>query len=208
MSEPFTNLGGRLPLLPPAKLDAAQKELYGRINASYVPWAESSGFQAKTAGGALIGPFNPALYSPHIFASFLALQKQEGEHTDLTERARQAVILTVGSVWRSPYELYAHSAVAHKAGLSQAALNALASGETCDELTRQEGIAQQFTRRLAAERTADDALFASAYSAFGAKGLIDMVVLAGCYGIVCATLDAFNIPAPEDIPALMNEEKD
>jgi hypothetical protein len=43
-------LGGRLPLLDPLTLSAAQKEIYDRIN-----------LQSATDDGRLIGPFNPAM---------------------------------------------------------------------------------------------------------------------------------------------------
>jgi hypothetical protein len=35
----------------------------------------------------------------------------------------------VGAVWRAPYELYAHSAVARSAGLPDLVVRALAAGE-------------------------------------------------------------------------------
>ncbi len=198
LQEKSRNLGGRLPLLKPTALDSAQKELYDRINAAFVPWAEAAGFQSKTADGRLIGPFNPVLFSPEIGHSFLELQKKEEEHTGLSERLRQVIILTVGSVWKAPYELYAHSAVARKAGFSDEAIRALAGGNECDELSGEERFAQQFTQQLAEKRSVGDAVFATAYSAFGAKGVVDMIVLAGFYFLVCSLLNAFQVPAPGD----------
>lgn len=202
MPENSSTLGGRLPLLEPKTLDGAQKELYDRINSVFVPWAETAGFQSKTAEGSLIGPFNAVLFSPEIGSSFLELQKKEEAHTRLTERVRQVVILTVGAVWKAPYEVYAHHAVARKAGFSDQAVRALAASEASgelgalDELSNHERLAQQFTRQLAEKHTVGDAVFAAAYSEFGAKGLVDMVVLAGCYFVVCSLLNAFQIPAP------------
>ena len=166
-----------------------------------VPWAEASGFQSKTADGRLIGPFNVMLFSPEMGAAFLKLQEVEQKHTSLSSRLRQIVILSTGAIWKAPYELYAHSAVARKAGLSEAAVRALAHGEPSDELTGDERLAQRFTRRLFCERRVDDALYQAAAAAFGAKGMLDMIMLAGCYEIVCSALNAFDIPAPEPFPA-------
>lgn len=42
----------------------------------------------------------------------------EDKHTSLDARVRQVVILAVGAVWKADYQLYAHAAVARKAGLS------------------------------------------------------------------------------------------
>ena len=189
-------LGGRLPLLHPAEMDEAQKALYDHIATTAVPWAEAAGFRIGTAEGRLIGPFNTVLFSPDIGRSFLALQGEEGKRTALSERARQVVILTVGSVWQSPYELYAHSAAARRADLSEEAIRALAGGEPADELSPEEQVAQRFTRQLVAERRVDDDVYRAAEGAFGRKGLVDMVVLSSCYQTVCSMLNAFAIPAP------------
>ncbi|MBV8317948.1 MAG: carboxymuconolactone decarboxylase family protein [Planctomycetaceae bacterium] len=161
-----------------------------------LPWAESAGFQVCTEDGRLIGPFDPTLLHPEITGSFLQLQLDEGEHTSLTERVRQVVILTVGAVWRADYELYAHAAVALKARLTEDAIRALGSGGQPDVLTDQEGIAHRVARQLSVEHQLDDELYREAEQTFGSSGVLDIVLLAGIYHTVCATLNAFDIPAP------------
>ena len=158
MNSSEQSLGGRLPLFDPQSLTPPQKDVYDSMNSTMVPWAESAGFTAKLPDGKLIGPFNTILASPEIAASFLALQASEQAHTALSERVRQVIILTVGAVWKSGYERYAHAAVARKAGLSQDAIRALSEGVETDELTQDERIAQRFTRQLTAEHAIDDAL--------------------------------------------------
>ena len=109
---------------------------------------------------------------------------------------RQIVILTVGAVWRSKYELYAHSAVAAKAGLPENTIKALASGEVPDELSSREKLAARFARALSTSHQIEAALYHDAQAVFGARGLIDIVYLVGCYSIVCGLLNAFEVPAP------------
>ena len=99
----------------------------------------------------MIGPFNATLYSPEICGSFLALQKMEEEQTTLSKRTRQVVILTVGSVWKAPYELYAHSAVAAKVGLTTEQIDSLVSGQIPYGLSEDELAAQGFTYQLVSE---------------------------------------------------------
>lgn len=189
--------GGRLPLVDPAMLEGAQKDLYDAINATMVPWADAAPFRSKTTDGRLIGPFNAVLFSPEIGKVFLALQAAEQKHTALSERVRQVIILTVGSVWKAPYELYAHAAVARKAGLSDETVRALAAGRSSAELSDEERAAQQFTRQLTAERRVDDKVYQAAAGYLDEKGLVDMVMLAGCYHVVCSMLNAFAVPAPQ-----------
>ncbi len=197
MSEANQNLGGRIPLFDPKALTPSQKVLYDSVNKEMVPWAESAGFKASLDDGRLIGPFNSILASPEIATSFLALQASEQEHTSLNERVRQVVILTVGAVWKSNYERYAHSAVARKAGFSEGVIGALTHGEAADGLTQDERVAQRFTRQLTEAHEIDDQLYAEAAAAFGARGIVDLIVLAGCYDTVSSLLNVFRVPVPK-----------
>jgi 4-carboxymuconolactone decarboxylase len=190
-------LGGRLPLLDPQALSVAQKELYDRMNRTFVSWAEGIHFQSKTEDGRLIGPFNPILFSPNISSSFLDLHDAEEKHTSLDERVRQVVILAVGAVWKSDYELYAHSAAARKAGLSENAIRTLATGGLPDDLSDQEKVAQRYAQQLSAEHRVDAALYRGVVDAFGEQGVVDLAYLIGIYHITCGLLNSFEIPAPE-----------
>lgn len=106
------DLGGRLPMVDADTLEGGQRELFARLQATVVPWAQAAGFRSTTADGAFIGPFNAALRSPAVAGAFQELQAGEQRHTSLSNRVRQVVILAVGAVWASDYAIYAHSAVA------------------------------------------------------------------------------------------------
>ena len=196
MSNTKDDLGGRIALSEPAALTASQQTLYKVISETAVPWAKASGFVAQIEDGRLIGPFNIVLESPDLGGAFLQFQHAEEKMTSLTERVRQVVILSVGSVWKAPYELYAHAAVARTAGLPEEAVKALTTGEAATGLSREEQMAQQFTRQLALERTVSRELFDQTKDVFGVRGLVDMVFLTGCYETVCSLLNTFAVPAP------------
>jgi 4-carboxymuconolactone decarboxylase len=182
----------------PEELSASQKEVYGLVDSKFVPWSETAGFQSKTKDGRLIGPFNSVLFSPEMSSAFLAWQVAEEKHTSLDPRVRQVVILTVGAVWKADYELYAHSAVARKAGLHDNTIAELAAGSPARDLTEAEQVAQRFTTELTASRRVDDVLFNAAKEHFGLKGLVDLLSLIGAYQTVCGLLNGFAVPAPED----------
>ena len=135
MTDSTDELGGRLPLTDPTTLTGVQRDVFDRLMTTFVPWANDVGVQATTRDGRLIGPFNSALINPAISAKFLELQFAEVANTHLNERFRQVVILAVGAVWRADYELYAHSAAARKAGISEDAIKTLVGGGIPDELT-------------------------------------------------------------------------
>lgn len=186
----------RLPLLEPASLNREQRDVYDSMAESMLPWAKASGFAAETADGRLLGPFNAFLYSPELGAVSLRYLATERESTELDARVREVVILTVGAIFRSEYEVYAHRAVAAEAGLKSEDIEALAGGQEPKTLAANELIAHRFIRALAADHRVPPALFDEAKAAFGHKGLVDMIHLAGVYMTVSALLNAFEVPVP------------
>jgi 4-carboxymuconolactone decarboxylase len=129
-------LGGRLPLLGPSDLSDKQKEIYQRMRTNQVPWSTAHNIEGMTDDERLIGPCNPLLYSPGEGMGFLDFEGAEDRSSSLDQRVRQVVILSVGSVWRAAYEIYAHTAVARLEGLSDESIKALANrggGERPDQ---------------------------------------------------------------------------
>jgi 4-carboxymuconolactone decarboxylase len=198
MSDHAPALGGRLPLADPSALIGAQRELFDTITSAVVPWADDIGFQSTTSGGRLIGPFNAMLLNPAVTSASSELLLGEKEHTSLSARVREVVILAVGAVWQSDYELYAHSAAARKVGISDDAIRVLATGGIPDELSEDETIAAELTRQISTRHRVDDALYRQAENRFGRKGLTDIAILIGIYHTVCTTLNLFEIPAPHE----------
>jgi 4-carboxymuconolactone decarboxylase len=189
-------LGGRLPLLAQADLSDRQQQLYDRIRANQVPWANRHDFRAMTDDERLIGPFNPLLYSPEAGTGFLDFEAAVERSSSLDERVRQVVILSVGSVWRSEYELYAHAAAARLAGLPDDAIRALQDGQHAKDLSDKEQLAQTYTLRLTSEHFVDATLYERAEHAFGRQGLVDIALLIGRYQTICTLLNGFDIPRP------------
>ena len=189
-------LGGRLPLPDPTDFVGAQRELFDKMTSTVVPWASDTGFRSTTDDGRFIGPFNPALLNPAMTSASAELLLGEREHTSLSPRLREVVILAVGAVWQSEYELYAHSAAARKVGISEIAVQALASGAIPDDLSQDEKVAAELTRQLSTAHRVDETLYRQAENCFGTKGLADIAILVGIYHTVCTTLNLFEVPAP------------
>ena len=189
-------LGGRLPLLDTDTLDDEQRELVDYLMHTFVPWASTTGFRSQTPDGMFIGPFNSLLRSPALAGQFLQFQTSELQHTSLSDRVRQIVILAVGAVWDAEYELYAHSAVARYHGIPDDTVRSLAAGTAPDTLSDDEKLAYRFIRQLSNSHHVDDATFADTRKAFGDRGIVDMTLLAGAYHSVCGLLNAFEVPAP------------
>lgn len=188
------NLGGRLPLLSPASLQSDARLLYDRLVEGRL--GSASAFTSRIATGELIGPFNAFLYAPDIGSGFIDFHEAEEHATTLSVRVREVVILSVGAVWASAYETYAHCAVGARVGFPPDIIAALAAGEVCEGIGMEEQAAQRFTLELARDRVVSDATYAEAERAFGREGLVALAFLAAAYSATCVMLNAFAVPAP------------
>ena len=187
-------LGGRLPLQDRERLDEAQRTLYGRLMQRR---ADARPFRNATDQGELIGPFNAVLHAPQIGAAFLAAHEAEEAHTPLNMQIREIVILAVGSAWKSDFEIYAHVALAKRAGLPDAAIAAILDGREPD-LGTDERAAWKFGSELALTRRVSDDTYAAALRSFGQDGVIAMAFLVALYHATSVMLNAFDVPAPRD----------
>ena len=189
-------LGGRIQLLSPKELDRQQEKLYDYLVDTKVSWAKKSGFTAMLEDGRLLGPFNPFLYSPKTSRALCDWIDADMENTSLSERVRQIIILTVGTAWNASYEVYAHTAVGKKAGLTDEEIAAIKSGSEPQGLSEEESAAYRFTHSLVTNRKVDSSTYQQAIQALTATGVVDMVHLTGLYLSTSALLNAFEIPAP------------
>ena len=196
MDESAGSLGGRLPLADPATLAPAQRELYDQLIGTWVALTDKLGIRSTTEDGRLIGPFNALLLHPEVTAKLLEFQAAESTNTSLSPSVREVVIIVLGAVYRADYELYAHKIVARTAGLADDHVLALAGGDVPEGLGEHEKLAARLTHAMATRHRVDDGLYQEAVSAFGAKGLFDLVAVIGVYHTVCTLLTLFEVPAP------------
>lgn len=187
-------LGGRLPLLPPNRLEPNALALYDRLINGRL--GEASPFRSRTADGALIGPFNALLHAPATGVGFIDLHEAEERGTPLSARLRETIILSVGAVWECAYELYAHRAVAARVGFAPEVVAALATGDAHPALSKEERSAQRFTLELARDRGVTDISYTTCENILGRDRLVAVVLLTAAYMGTCVILNAFAVPEP------------
>jgi 4-carboxymuconolactone decarboxylase len=185
----------RLPPLPPDDLDTTQRAFHDQ-SVAFIK-AAFSGFQTQRDDGALLGPWTVWVRHPAIGEAAQALVAAIAALNALPKRVHEIVILAVGAHFDAAYELYAHCAVAQKAGLSDRQIAALVVGEKPDGLSDEEAIAFDCARVLARGGVLPGFLYAAAEKAFGEKGVAQLTYLAGTYAFVSMTLNAYDVPAPE-----------
>jgi 4-carboxymuconolactone decarboxylase len=187
---------GRLRALKRSELDGTQRAFYDSMVINEVPWAQSGGASAIADDGALLGPFNALLFSPAISSAMLEVFRADKAHSSLPARVHEIVILTVGATCGAAYELYAHRAIGTEVGLAGATINAIIGGRHPDFASDAEAAAYDFTWQLTHTHRVEDTAYDRAADAFGAVGLVDMIMLIGLYLTVCGVVNAFEVPVP------------
>src|SRR6266852_7093271 len=104
----------RLPIIPPAELNAEQKPLYDDMRDGIA--RNFQGFINIRDDGALLGPWNPWIHEPKFGKPVWELTKAMVSNPSLPANVREVAILVTGAHFKSAYELYAHVIVAeHRA---------------------------------------------------------------------------------------------
>ncbi len=140
------------------------------------------------------GPYNVLLRSPEMGM----LAQAFGEHTrfesSLELRLNELAILLVASDWRCKFMWHAHRAIAIKAGLAQAVVDAIEKREEPQGMKDDEAVVWQFSRELLGTRRVGDETFAVTKAAFGERGVVDLMGTLAYYQLVAMALNVDGYP--------------
>jgi 4-carboxymuconolactone decarboxylase len=185
----------RLPIIPPADLNAEQKPLYDDMRQGIA--ANFQGFVNIRDDGALLGPWNPWIHEPKFGKPVWELTKAMVSQPSLPATVREVAILVTGAHFRSAYELYAHVMVAEHRGLSDEKLATIVAGQRPTDLTRQEAVAYDFASALVNGGVLPELTYRAAVEQFGQHGAAELSYLVGLYCLVSVTLNTFDVPVPD-----------
>lgn len=194
-TDPEDRLGGRLPLVDEAGLDPDQRQVWDHLMHTQVTEATHAGFAARTDALKFIGPFNAFLHWPGPSTALLDWAAAQARTNVLAALTRHVVILTVGSLWKAPFEVEAHISGARAEGLGTEAIDAVLAGHDHHSLSPEARIARQLASSLLVEHVIPDALYAHAVEIFGTDGVQAVAHLVGQYVTISALLIAFDVPA-------------
>jgi alkylhydroperoxidase family enzyme len=184
----------RLRLFEPEELDADQRELYDRIVAR--PRLRGGTPSLTDDAGRLTGPLNAMLLNPAVCAVQLELGTKVRFATRLTERAREIAILELAVLRRCGFEWIAHAPVGRTAGLTDAELTAIRTGEPAPTLDATETLVRKVVKSLVCDRGLDDATFAAAAATLGKEKLMDVVAIVTYYDLVALSVAVWQPPLP------------
>ena len=146
--------------------------------------------------GAMRGPFNAMLHHPaagKVVQRLGELLRFEGT---LNDAQREVAILTVGRHWRAQYEWWAHARIAEGVGVARDLIQAIYDqgrlpGDASDLIA-----IHTFVRELMETQQVSDAAYAVAHAELGDEGIVELVILAGYYGVISGILNTFEVPLP------------
>lgn len=186
----------RLPLISPTKLNAEQRPLYDDMRSGID--RHFKGFTAVREDGALMGPWNPWLTYPAFGGPVWELTKALSFKTQLPPAVREIAILVTGAHFRAAYELYAHVIAAEQRGLSDEKLSTIVAGQRPTDLTRAEAVGYDVAYALVSGGVLPGLTYRAACDMFGEAGAAELTQLVGLYCMVSITLNAFDVPVPDD----------
>ena len=184
----------RLEGLRPEDLTGEQRELYESIAGG--DRARDASFRLTEDVGSLVGPFNTLLLSPVVGDAVQSVGAAIRFGCGLSPLVREVAILAVAAHRRSPFEWWAHEPIGRRAGLTDAQISALHSGEEPEFDDETAAAAYTFSQALIAGGRPDDATFEAARDALGLDGIMELVTLVGYYALLAQLMDTFDIGVP------------
>src|ERR1051325_1933358 len=169
--------------LTPADMNAAQKRVHDQI---------ISGKRGRFGG-----PFQLLIRAPGVCEYAAPLGEYLRWGTSLPDRLSELAIITTAGFWRAQYEWYAHAPLAEQAGVPAAAIEAIRTGGTPVFEAADEKLVYRLCQELFRTQRVSDQTFGEAVSAFGERGVVEIVSIIGYYTLIGNTLNVFQVTLPE-----------
>ncbi|MBB1596372.1 carboxymuconolactone decarboxylase family protein [Achromobacter sp. UMC46] len=177
----------RIPLPTPDSMNDDQKRVYERI--------------VSGPRGRLVGPLRAALHNPDLAERWQALGALLRFGTSLPPRVSELAIVVTARRWNSQIEWHIHAQAARAAGIAQAVLDAIQARREPQFDSREDEIVYAYARQLQETGQVDPTLYAEAVERWAAVGVVELTAVIGYYTMVSMTLNAHQIPMPDDAPA-------
>ncbi|KRC72980.1 carboxymuconolactone decarboxylase [Achromobacter sp. Root83] len=177
----------RIPLPTPDSMTDDQKRVYEKI--------------VSGPRGRLVGPLRAALHSPELAERWQALGALLRFGTSLPPRVSELAIVVTARRWNSQIEWHIHAQAARAAGIPDAVLDAIQARATPVFDNRDDEVVYEFSRQLQETGQVAPGLYAQAVERWAALGVVELTAVIGYYTMVSMTLNAHEIPMPDDAPA-------
>ena len=147
--------------------------------------------------GSVRGPMALLMHHPALAEHVVELGSQVRFRGVLSGADRELAILAAGREVEAPYEWVAHEPLGLKEGTRREAIDVVRDRRPTDSLRPREAILVDVVRSLFREHRIPAELYARAEAELGRQALVEVVVLAGYYGLIGFVLNAFEADLPE-----------
>ena len=180
----FDILRERLPRIPPAKLNAAQKKVAAEISAG--PRKD------------VRGPFVPMMRSPGLTGPTQALGAYIRWGVKVPFRLAEFAGLMAARDWSCQYEWAVHVPHALRGGLTQDTIDALSECRRPEKMKKDEAIVYDFVNELLKNRSVSDTTYARTVKQFGEESVVDLVGVVGYYAMIAMLMNVARTAPPND----------
>ena len=168
-----------------------------------MPAFESMSAQQREAADALIagprkgvyGPFLPLLRSPQLLDRVAKVGEYLRFDSVLDVRIREFTSCIAARHVTNQFEWLMHAPLAIKAGVSEAAIDALRLGARPKGLAADEEAALDFASELLANHGTSDPTYNAALAQFGEQGVVELATLVGYFVMVSWLMNVAHTPA-------------
>lgn len=150
--------------------------------------------------GRLVGPLRAVLHNPDLAQRWQKLGELLRFGTSLPPRLNELAILVTARYWNSQIEWYIHEQAALSAGLPKSIADEIKNCEAPGFTDWQDAAVYEFARQLLAHGTVEPSVYDRIRDAFDVTGVVELTAVVGYYTMVSMTLNAHEIPLPDDAP--------
>ena len=168
-----------------------------------LPAADAMTTEQRAAAQALIegprkgvyGPFVPLLRSPVLLDRVAKMGEYLRFESVLDARIRELVTCAVARHVSNQFEWTMHAPLAIRAGVPEAAIEALRVGAWPRDLRPDEEAALDFTRELLHSHGVSDPAYEACRQALGEQGVVELAALVGYFALVSWVMNVARTPA-------------
>ena len=161
----------RVPYVDREELDAEGQEIYDRIRRDRN--SDKVGLQ-----------FRALLNSPKVAGYLTSMGAELRFKSAMPENLKEFAIIVAAREWNSDIEWTAHAALAAKAGVSAASIEAIRTGKAYNALTADEQVIAGFVHQLLREKKLTDETFFAAQKLLGVRGVVDLTLTCSYYSAI------------------------
>lgn len=146
--------------------------------------------------GALRGPYAPLMHHPALAERVGDLGEYLRFESSLPGDVRELAILITARAASQPYEWTAHAPIARREGLPEDLIERVRTRGDLQTLPARYAAAARVVQHVLTRESIPRELHDSVQKQYGVTGLLELVVLAGYYGLIAGVLFAFDVRIP------------